>query len=203
MLLLDADFLLAMRSFQYSGQTNCPYSVLTLITTFAKDNTNSSVTMASPNSHPGSLHLIAPNVSAFEPSKPLTSNQNTNTLVWIGGLGDSYSSVAYPYVLAQSLGPTWSLVIAALSSTGNSWGTSSIARDADEIAKIVTYLKERRPNGKVVIMGHSTGCQDCMQYLTGTGADKRPHVDGAVLQAPVSDREALAADLPEDRKRHV
>lgn len=45
-------------------------------------------------------------------------------------------------------------------------------------------------------MGHSTGCQDCMQYLTGTGADKRPPVDGAVLQAPVSDREAIEADLP-------
>ena len=152
--------------------------------------------MASPNSHPGSLHLVAPNVSAFEPSKPLTSNQKTNTLIWIGGLSDSYSSVAYPYVLAQSLGPTWSLVIAALSSTGNSWGTSSIARDAEEIAKIVAYMKERRPSGKVVIMGHSTGCQDCMQYLVGAGADTRHHVDGAVLQAPVSDREAIEAELP-------
>lgn len=152
--------------------------------------------MAFPNSHPGSLHLIAPQVSAFEPSKPLTSNQNTNTLIWIGGLSDTYSSVAYPYVLAQSLGPTWSLVIAALSSTGNSWGTSSIARDAEEIAKIVKHTRERRPNGKVVVMGHSTGCQDCMQYLTGAGADQRPHVDGAVLQAPVSDREALQQELP-------
>jgi alpha-beta hydrolase superfamily lysophospholipase len=154
-------------------------------------------TMASPNSHPGDLHLVAPNVSAFEPLKP-TSYQNTNTLIWIGGLSDSYSSVAYPYTLAQSLGATWSLVIAALSSTGNSWGTSSIVRDAEEIAKIVAYMKERRPNGKVIIMGHSTGCQDCMQYLTGAGADKRPHVDGAVLQAPVSDREAIEAELPKE-----
>jgi alpha-beta hydrolase superfamily lysophospholipase len=152
--------------------------------------------MAFPNSHPGSLHLIAANVSAFEPSKPLTSNQNTNTLIWIGGLSDTHCTVAYPYTLAQSLGPTWSLVIAALSSSGNSWGTSSIARDADEIAKIVAFTKEHRPNGKVVIMGHSTGCQDCMQYLTGAGADHRPHVDGAVLQAPVSDREAIEAELP-------
>ncbi|KAM0722021.1 hypothetical protein Q7P37_002947 [Cladosporium fusiforme] len=152
--------------------------------------------MASPNSHPGVLHTIAPNLSAFEPSKPLTSTQNTNTLIWIGGLGDTYSSVAYPYTLAQSLGPTWSLVIAALSSTGNSWGTSSIARDAEEIAKIVNFIKERRPSGKIVLQGHSTGCQDLVQYLTGAGADKRPHIDGAVLQAPVSDREALEADLP-------
>jgi alpha-beta hydrolase superfamily lysophospholipase len=152
--------------------------------------------MAFPSSCPGSLHLIAANVSAFEPSKPLTSNQNTNTILWIGGLSDTYSTVAYPYTLAQSLGPTWSLVITALSSSGNSWGTSSIARDADEIAKIVASTKERRPNGKVVIMGHSTGCQDCMQYLIGAGADQRPYVDGAVLQAPVSDREAIQAELP-------
>jgi alpha-beta hydrolase superfamily lysophospholipase len=152
--------------------------------------------MAAPNSRPGTLHNIAPNLSAFEPSKPLTSTNNTSTLIWIGGLSDTYSSVAYPYALAQSLGPTWSLMLAALSSSGNSWGTSSIARDAEEIAKIVNYVKERRPNGKVVIMGHSTGCQDCMQYLTGTGADKRPFVDGAILQAPVSDREAIEADLP-------
>lgn len=58
------------------------------------------------------------------------------------------------------------------------------------------HTRERRPNGKVVVMGHSTGCQDCMQYLTGAGADQRPHVDGAVLQAPVSDREALQQELP-------
>lgn len=153
-------------------------------------------TMAAPNSHPGVLHTIAPNVSAFEPSKPLSSTQNTNTLIWIGGLSDTYSSVAYPYTLAQSLGPSWSLVITALSSAGNSWGTSSIARDAEEIAKVVAFIREKRPGGKIVLQGHSTGCQDCIQYLTGTGADKRPQIDGAVLQAPVSDREAIQAELP-------
>lgn len=152
--------------------------------------------MAFPNSHPGVLHTIAHNISAFEPSKSLTSTQNTNTLIFVGGLSDTYSSVAYPYALAHALGPTWSLVIAALSSTGSSWGTSSIARDAEEIAKIVNFIRERRPDGKIVVQGHSTGCQDCVQYLTGAGADKRPHIDGAVLQAPVSDREAMENELP-------
>ena len=46
-------------------------------------------------------------------------------------------------------------------------------------------------------MGHSTGCQDAMHYLTsklrGDNAEtERPHVDGALLQAPVSDREGFA-----------
>ena len=40
-------------------------------------------------------------------------------------------------------------------------------------------------------MGHSTGCQDTMEYLTGEGSEGRPGLDGAVLQAPVSDREAI------------
>lgn len=35
-----------------------------------------------------------------------------------------------------------------------------------------------------------------MQYLTGVGADNRPQIDGAVLQAPVSDREAIEDVLP-------
>lgn len=87
--------------------------------------------------------------------------------------------------------------MASLGSAGMSWGVSSIARDAEDMAKIIAYLKERRPGGKVVIMGHSTGCQDCMEYLTGKGAEKRPPVDGIILQAPVSDREGIGKELPE------
>jgi pimeloyl-ACP methyl ester carboxylesterase len=65
------------------------------------------------------------------------------------------------------------------------------------MAKIVTYFKEMRPGGKVIIMGHSTGCQDCMEYVVGKNSEKRPAVNGIILQAPVSDREALGNDLPE------
>lgn len=109
---------------------------------------------------------------------------------------DTPLSVSYPLSIAQSLGPTWSVVTASLGSAGMSWGVSSIARDADEMAKIIAYFKEQRPGGKVVIMGHSTGCQDCMEYLVGKNAEKRPGVDGIILQASVSDREALRNDLP-------
>ena len=42
-------------------------------------------------------------------------------------------------------------------------------------------------------MGHSTGCQDVMHYLVSEAPEKksRPKVDGAILQASVSDREAM------------
>jgi hypothetical protein len=40
-------------------------------------------------------------------------------------------------------------------------------------------------------MGHSTGCQDVMEYLVGPGHEERPPIDGGILQAPASDREAM------------
>lgn len=146
--------------------------------------------------HPGSLHYVPPNLCAFEPTKPLVRSANINTVIWVGGLFDTLLSVAYPMKIAQALSPTWSLVTASLSSAGKSWGVSSIAQDARDIAKLVAYFREQRPGGKIVIMGHSTGCQDCMEYVVGAQAEQRPAVDGVILQAPVSDRQALDDHLP-------
>lgn len=55
-------------------------------------------------------------------------------------------------------------------------------------------------------MGHSTGCQDIMEYLVGNGAqterlDKGLGVDGVVLQGGVSDREAWADMLKTEEER--
>lgn len=44
-----------------------------------------------------------------------------------------------------------------------------------------------------MLMGHSTGCQDVMEYLTGEGKDEREKVDGGILQAGISDREAITS----------
>ncbi|WPH01118.1 Hypothetical protein R9X50_00395300 [Acrodontium crateriforme] len=161
------------------------------------ENKMDSIVFPSASSNPGTLHYIPPNLCAFEPSKPLVGSTNINTLLWIGGIFDTLFSVEYPMVIAHSLGPTWSLVTACLGSAGKSWGVSSVAQDAEDIAAIVSYLKEKRPGGKVVIMGHSTGCQDCMEYTVGPKTAKYPSVDGVILQAGVSDREALAVELPE------
>lgn len=169
----------------------------------SSSSSDSSTSPPTATSTPGTLHYIPPNLSAFEPTKPLVRSLNINTLLWIGGMFDTLHSVQYPFTIAQSLGPTWSVVTASLGSAGHSWGVSSIARDADEMAKIVAYLRERRPGGKVVIMGHSTGCQDCMEYLVGKNASERPAVDGVILQAPVSDREALEEELPEAFKHEA
>lgn len=53
-------------------------------------------------------------------------------------------------------------------------------------------------------MGNSTGCQDVLGYLSfpptpdeeRAGGRERPRVDGGILQAPVSDREAIEMIYP-------
>jgi hypothetical protein len=44
-------------------------------------------------------------------------------------------------------------------------------------------------------MGHSTGCQDVMEYLTGKGVADRAPIDGGIIQAAVSDREAILMSM--------
>ncbi|KAK7540263.1 hypothetical protein IWX49DRAFT_196721 [Phyllosticta citricarpa] len=154
-----------------------------------------------PFSVPGTVHRFTPQLSAFElstPSSPTqTESKPSNTLLWVGGLGDGLLTVPYVRHLAASLPPTWTLAQPLLSSASSGWGMSSIAKDAAELGQCVAYFRKLRPGAKVVLMGHSTGCQDLVEYVTGNGADAREKVDGIALQAPVSDREALFLALGE------
>jgi len=54
-----------------------------------------------------------------------------------------------------------------------------------------------------VLMGHSTGCQDAMHYLVGPHAESRPPIEGAIIQASVSDREAMVEFLPDVNEKSV
>jgi hypothetical protein len=47
-------------------------------------------------------------------------------------------------------------------------------------------------------MGNSTGCQGIMEYLTGLGHESRPAIEGAIIQGPASDREALVMLMEPD-----
>ncbi|GIK01480.1 hypothetical protein Aspvir_005516 [Aspergillus viridinutans] len=149
-------------------------------------------------SHPGTLHEYAPKLVAFEftsstPRKP-------HSLIFIGGLTDGLCTVPYVAPLAAALEPTdWSVFQAQLSSSFGGWGVASLDKDVEEIAKCIDFVRTLKASsasasapGKIVIMGHSTGSQDVLHYLYTQG--NRPVVDGAILQAPVSDREALLAE---------
>ena len=115
--------------------------------------------------------------------------QPSNTLLFVGGLNDGFLTVPYIPSLAAAIPSIYSLVEVLLSSAYQGFGTSSLGQDVAEMADCVKYFRSLRPEGKIIIMGHSTGCQDVMYYLILEG--QRPQVDGAILQAPVSDREAI------------
>lgn len=142
----------------------------------------------------GLFHAIPPNLTAFEPNTP-SSSSTENILLWIGGLFDTYLNVKYPYTLSAQLPATWSLAQVCLSSAALGWGTSSLSTDVSELSAIVAYFRGLGKK-KVVIMGHSTGCQDCVFYFSGPG--RRESVDGVILQASVSDREAMVQEMPRE-----
>jgi len=141
--------------------------------------------------HSGTAHKYTKGLIAFEHASPSSSTSpQPHTILWIGGLTDGLLTVSYPSVIASSLPPTWSLAEVLITSSYSGWGTGSLARDAKELGECVSYFKKLRPGKKVVLMGHSTGCQDIMEYMLGKGAEGREKVDGIILQGGVSDREA-------------
>jgi hypothetical protein len=101
------------------------------------------------------------------------------------------------------------------------WGTGRLGQDVEDIAQCVKYITKYKKQSvssnqteqspKIVIMGHSTGSQDVLHYLyspnplpTDTVFDEglrhinRPALDGAIMQAPVSDREAILDGLTDE-----
>ncbi|PWY92511.1 DUF1749-domain-containing protein [Aspergillus heteromorphus CBS 117.55] len=165
-------------------------------------------------SHPGILHEYVPRLIAHEFTSPIP-HPKRNALLFIGGLTDGLLTVPYVKTLAQSLTSsptnTWSVFNVLLTSSYLGWGIGSIDRDIEEIGQCVTYIRSLRgADTKVVIMGHSTGSQDVLHYLSapnplprsqsqsqnpsvdeGLQYLTRPPVDGAIMQAPMSDREFL------------
>lgn len=152
--------------------------------------------------HPGTLHRYAKKLTAFEhtPTRTNSPGQPSNFILWIGGLGDGLLGVRYPTVIAQVLPESWALVEVSLSSAYDGWGTGSLARDAEEVAKCVAYFKNMRPSSKLVLMGHSTGCQDIMEYIVGPSPSSVLPVDGIILQAGLSDRQGWAAMVGDDEE---
>lgn len=116
-----------------------------------------------------------------------------HTIIFVGGLSDTLATVPYLPLLAEAIAPLdYSLVQPQLSSSLGGFGVSSLEADAREICLVVKHLQNRPANpkpkeGKMIIMGHSTGCQDIARLLSMERPDVR--IDGAILQAPVSDRE--------------
>ncbi|WVQ72182.1 hypothetical protein IAR50_001727 [Cryptococcus sp. DSM 104548] len=122
-------------------------------------------------------------------SGDLTSDR---AVLFIGGLTNGIGGVPFTYPLSEALnGAGWRLVQFHWSSAFGGYGTGSLDRDREEMQTIVKHLKSKGVK-TIVIMGHSTGSQNVMHYLSSpTNADPSAdvHVVGGIMQASVSDRE--------------
>lgn len=115
-------------------------------------------------------------------------------VIFIGGLTDGFLATEYLEPLAVALDKEkWSLVQFLLSSSYTGYGTSSLKQDSTELDQLINYLINKEDSEGVVLLGHSTGCQDIVHYM-GTHAACSRAVRAAILQAPVSDREYKASD---------
>ncbi|GFF38475.1 UPF0613 protein PB24D3.06c [Aspergillus lentulus] len=166
---------------------------------------------------PGILHHYTETLVTFEYTT--STVRKPHSLVFVGGLGDGLATTSYMADLAHALHPTeWSLFTLTLTSSYQSWGLGHLDRDTNEIAQCLNYIKEYKTerfgtsggSGKIALMGHSTGSQCVLHYLsrpnphTHTPAFdpslehiERMPLDGAIMQAPVSDREAIQWVLAE------
>ncbi|KAF4628760.1 hypothetical protein G7Y89_g9389 [Cudoniella acicularis] len=140
--------------------------------------------MASPT------EIGTPRLIAFEHGPRGNSTRPQNIIIFIGGLSDGLHTVSYVDSIADGLPPSWTIAQTLLSSSYTGWGTSTLQRDVKELSKCVSYFRTIK-SGNIVLMGHSTGCQDVMEYLTGPGHETRAPIDGGIIQASVSDREAI------------
>ncbi|KAJ4882497.1 alpha/beta-Hydrolases superfamily protein [Raphanus sativus] len=117
-------------------------------------------------------------------------------VIFIGGLTDGLLATDYLEPLATALDKEkWSLVQLLMSSSYSGFGTSSLKQDAQEIDQLISHLINKENSEGVVLLGHSTGCQDIVYYM-GTNSACSRAVRATILQAPVSDRE-YRATLPE------
>ncbi|KAJ0158095.1 UPF0613 protein PB24D3.06c [Colletotrichum tanaceti] len=126
----------------------------------------------------------------------------SNAILFIGGLGDGPHTVLYTQSLAKHLerkGQDWSVFEIRMRSSFSGYGYSSLKNDVEDISALVRYLRGIGKK-KIILMGHSTGCQDCAEYTK----HKEDPVDGFILQGPVSDRESIADSVnPEWLKKSL
>lgn len=146
---------------------------------------------------PGILHKYSEAKVAFE----FTPTKLPNAFIIIGGMTDGLLTVPYATGLPNVLEKFgYSVIQIQMSSSFKGYGMVSLKSDVEEIKQLIDYLKSREGGykNKIVIMGHSTGSQDVIQYMLNYG----DNIDGGIMQAGVSDREAAQNEiLPDTLKR--
>ena len=117
----------------------------------------------------------------------------------VGGLTDGL--LACPYVPAVSIrckANSYALIQPILRSSYCQFGMQTLANDVEDLNSLVDFLRSNRGDDlAITFIGHSTGCQIAVTFCK-TSQLARNFVKKIVLQAPVSDREALLLEESKD-----
>uniref|UniRef100_A0A7S4C6B5 AB hydrolase-1 domain-containing protein n=1 Tax=Chrysotila carterae TaxID=13221 RepID=A0A7S4C6B5_CHRCT len=118
-------------------------------------------------------------------------------VIYLGGLTDGLLACPYVDQLSEACGDQQlSMVQPVLSSSYSGFGCCSLDSDVKQLCELVVYMQKEKGMHEFILVGHSTGCQIAVHFLARAPSALRRTIRGAVLQAPVSDRESNAADTP-------
>jgi pimeloyl-ACP methyl ester carboxylesterase len=115
-------------------------------------------------------------------------------MIFLAGLTDGLLSIPYIDKLAsklESMENSCSLIQPILRSSYLQYGWHTIHDDCDDLQRLIDYLLKNRANLQtIILMGHSTGCQDIIHYLRRV--ESHPKITRVILQGAVSDRQYLS-----------
>eukprot|EP01060_Flectonema_neradi_P037054 TRINITY_DN734_c7_g1_i1.p1 TRINITY_DN734_c7_g1~~TRINITY_DN734_c7_g1_i1.p1 ORF type:complete len:282 (+),score=43.20 TRINITY_DN734_c7_g1_i1:37-846(+) len=118
------------------------------------------------------------------------SEWSDKILVHIAGLTDGLLSCPWAVSLAASVSKIgWTFVQPIISSSYLGYGTSSLDTDSEDLKALINEIKTLTPVSQIVLLGHSTGCQNSVHFVRKYPTEG---VTKVILQGAVSDREYLA-----------
>ena len=124
------------------------------------------------------------------------NSENTfcsNAAVLIPGLTDGMMTLSYTHSLnGRLISAGYSLVQVHISSSFNQFGVHTLDTDVQELTEVVRHLVDHLKFKKILLMGHSTGCQDILYFLRHSSLARC--VDAIILQGAISDRDDISAD---------
>lgn len=148
---------------------------------------------------PGSIFKYSNQLAAFV-STPNANKFINGGILFIAGLGDGLLCPTY----TQAMASNFRFIQPVLSSSYNRFGTSSLAKDAEELFGLINHIKENLTDIKqIILMGFSTGCQSICTLLTLFREKLSPQfIKGIVLQGAASDRQYFLSDLTPDHETY-
>jgi pimeloyl-ACP methyl ester carboxylesterase len=122
-------------------------------------------------------------------------------VICTGGLTDGLNACPWIFKLSSECQKRgWNVIQPLFSSSYLGYGTGSLTRDTEEMVCFIDHLVSDHNCQNVVLVGHSTGCQNAIHFLRHAPLSVRSRVVAVALQAPVSDQEAGEMEMEQEAR---